>query len=449
VKAPSTYVRYMLAMVVDATGAGMYLPLSLLFFHHVTGLPIGQVGAIMSAAAVLSLLSNPIAGVLVDRFGARAVVVGGYVVRAVGFAAYPLVDSPVTMFLAVMLVALGDVSYPPSIQSFVAEITQGAGRDKLLAAQRSLRNAGLGGGGLIAGAALGLGSDASYRGIVLVSGAAFLVAAAIIGTIPTASSAHGRAKAAPVRRGYRLVLRNRPFLALTLINVPTAFGYMVLSVSLPVYITQELGTSTSLVGVLYAVNTVGIALFQIPVTRVLTRYRRTRATALGVSLFSVSFVAFGALGALADGSVLLVGVFVATLLFTVGELLHGATASALVASAAPEATRGRHIAVYQLSWAVPTALAPAVLTALLMLSVTGMWLVLAVGVACAAVAMLRLESRLPEEAVRARPAVVAPADLPTGTDGRKEALPDSLLTPSGLAPGSSAAHNSGNEAKAG
>jgi MFS family permease len=408
----------MLAIVVDSLGSGMYLPLSLLYFHHVTGLPIAQVGVIMSGAALLSLLSNPIAGVLVDRYGARRVVIGGYLVRATGFFLYPLVDSPVPMFLAVALVALGDGSFPPSMQSFVAELVQGADRDKLLGAQRSLRNAGLGAGGLVAGAALGLGSDSAYHVIVVASGIAFVGAATLVRTIPAARTSAGTAARVPVRGGYRLVLHNRPFLALTLVNVPTAFGYMVLAVSLPVYLTQELGASNSLVGVLYAVNTVGIALLQIPVTRRLVRYRRTRAVALGAGVFSLSFLAFAVLGLLAGGSILLAGVFVATALFTLGELLHGATASALVASAAPEATRGRHLAVYQLSWAVPTALAPAVLTALITLSPTGMWLVLAAGVACSAVAMLRLESRLPAEAVRPRrPVVAVPAVAPltTGT----------------------------------
>lgn len=400
-KGLSTQVRYMLAMVVDATGSGMYLPLSLLYFHQVTGLPLVQVGAIMTAAALIGLMSNPITGVLVDRYGARTVVIGGYLVRAAGFAAYPLVHTPVPMLLAVAVVALGDVSFPPSIQSFVAEIAKGADRDRLLAAQRSLRNAGLGAGGLIASTALGgWGSETAYRAIVLSSGAAFLVAAAFIRTIPTSRAAGRSVAIIPGGGGYRLVVRNRPFLGLTLVNVPTAFGYMVLSVSLPVYITQELNASSSLVGVLYAVNTVGIAALQIPVTRMLTRYRRTRAAALGGAVFSLSFLSFAALGVVSTGTTLLVGVFAATALFTLGELMHGATASALVASAAPEATRGRHLAVYQLSWAIPTALAPAVLTALLALSATGMWLVLAAGVACSGFVMLRLETRLPAEAVR-------------------------------------------------
>ncbi|MFE3637049.1 MFS transporter [Streptomyces sp. NPDC059168] len=398
-RTPSAKAKYMVGMVVDATGNGMYVPLSLLYFHHVTGLPVTGVGAIMTAAAVISLVSNPVAGVLIDRFGARAVVVGGYVLRAVGFCAYPLVDSGPVMFAVILPVALGDMSFPPAIQSFVAEIVQGAERDRLLAAQRSLRNAGMGAGGLLAGAVLALGHDSAYHAIVICAAGGYLAAAACVRSIPTTRAV---APARPLSRkgGYRLVVRNRPFMGLALLNLPTAFGYMVLSVSLPVYLTQELGRPDSLVGVLYAVNTVGIALLQIPVTRVLVAFRRTRAVALGAAVFALSFASFAALAAVSDGTVLIVGVFAATALFTAGELLHGATASALVAQAAPEETRGRHIAVYQLSWAIPIALAPAVLTALLSLSATGMWLLLAAGVTGSALGVLGLERSLPDAAVR-------------------------------------------------
>ncbi|MEI7029448.1 MFS transporter [Streptomyces pratensis] len=402
-KKPSNQARYMAGMVVDATGSGMYLPLSLLYFHHVTGLPITQIGVILTSAAVVGLVSNPVAGVLIDRFGARTVVVGGYLLRAAGFCAYPFVDGGLVMFLVVLPVTLGDMSFPPAIQSFVAEIVHGTDRDKLLAAQRSLRNAGLGVGGLLAGAALALDSDSAYYLIVVLVAVGYVTAAALIRTIPTDRGAPPAGGRVSRRGGYRLVARNRPFLSLTLLNVPTAFGYMVLSVSLPVYLTQELDASNSLVGVLYAVNTVGIALLQIPVTRHLTAYRRTRAMALGTVVFAFSFCFFAVLGAFPSGTLVLVGVFAATLAFTVGELLHGATASALVAHAAPEETRGRHLAVYQLSWAVPTALAPAVLTALLSVSAVGMWLLLAAGVTGSALGVLRLERRLPEAAVRTRP----------------------------------------------
>ncbi|GGK73925.1 MFS transporter [Mangrovihabitans endophyticus] len=395
--------RYMVGMAVDATGAGMYLPLSLLYFHHVTGLPVGQVGALISSAALIGLIGNPVSGVLVDRFGARTIVVGGYLVRAVGFTAYAFVHSPAPMFLAVLLVSFGDVSFSPSIQSFIAEIVQGQARDRMLAAQRSLRNAGLGLGGLIAAGVLALDADAAYLAVVLTAAVTYLLTALIMRSIPVPPGRHAPAGA---KRGYRLVARNRPFLTLTLLNIPIAFGYMVLSVSLPVYVTQHLSTPASLIGVLYAINTFGIAVLQIPVTRALARYRRTRATALGAAVFCVSFVGFALLGLLPARSAVLAGVFLATALFTLGELLHGAAASALVASAAPAETRGRHLAVYQLSWAVPTALAPAVLTALLTFSPAGMWLVLALGVTASAVTLLGVEPRLPHDAVRPAPQAV-------------------------------------------
>ncbi|WP_344933436.1 MFS transporter, partial [Actinoplanes nipponensis] len=153
---------------------------------------------------------------------------------------------------------------------------------------------------------------------------------------------------------------------------------------------------------------------QIPVTRLLTRYRRTRSVALGATVFATSFVAYAVLGVVSTGTALVIGVFVATAAFTVGELMHGATASAMVASAAPAETRGRHLAVYQLSWAVPTALAPAVLTGLLTASPTGMWLVLATAVGGAAAGVLRLEPRLPRAAVR--PGTPEPEPGSTGAE---------------------------------
>lgn len=400
--------RYLTGMVVDATGAGMYLPLSLLYFHHVTGLPIERVGVLMTAGALFALVGNPIAGVLVDRFGAKTVVVGGYLLRAFGFGLYPFVDSALGMFFAVALVAVGDGSFSPSIQALVADIARGAERDKLLAAQRSLRNAGLGAGGLVAAGALTLGSDAAYQVIVLGTGLAFVLAAVIVGSIryrpqePVLKT--------PVRGGYRAVLANRPFLALTALNVPIAFGYMVLAVALPVYITTQLGAPTGLVGTLYAVNTIGIALLQIPVTRFLVRFPRTRTTAMGAAVIGVSFVVFAALGVVSSSAaVLLAGAFAATALFTLGELMHGATASALVSSASPAETRGRHLSVYQFSWAIPTATAPAVLTWLMTFSATGMWLVLAAGVTASALALVRLEPRLPQEAVRTAAPALQPA----------------------------------------
>jgi len=396
---PAVRRRYWLCMAIDSAGYGMYLPLSLLYFHRVTGMPITRAGFIITVAALIAMVGNPLAGSLVDRYGARTVLLGGYLIRAAGFGAYSLVTNQTEMLITTTLVAFGATSFQPSIQAFVAEIAQGASRDRLIAAQRSIRNAGLGAGALAASAIVSLHSLAAYHAIVLTGAVAFVAAALLVSAIPVTGSAARRRTGARERGSYLTVVRNRPFFLLTLSTVPVALGYMILSVSIPVYITQVLHAEPSWAGLMYAVNTAGIALLQMPVTRLLVRFRRTRACALGQVLFGLAFVLYLAASALPRGIAVLAGLFCATVLYTFAELLHGATSSALTASAAPDVLRGRHLAFYQFSWAIPMAVAPAVLTALLTASPAAMWLVLATGVIASAAYLLRLESQLPAQAV--------------------------------------------------
>jgi MFS family permease len=412
------FARYMLGMMVDSLGNGIYLPLSLLYFHRVTGLPLVQVGALLTTASVIGLIANPFGGALMDRYGAKAVMLGTYAVRAVGFGAYALVDNKVEVLAAATLVAFGDRVSAASGQGLVAEIVRGRARDKLIAAQRGLRNAGLGAGGLIASVTVAAGTLGAYQAIVLADAASFVLAAVLVAGIPTEYSGTAARKARPSRGSYREVFKDRPFTLLTCVNLPTALGYKVLSVVLPLYLTQRLGLSASWVGVTYAVNTALIALLQIPVTHLLGNTRRTRATALGGAVFALSFVVYAASGALHGETAALGGLFTGTVLFSFGELLHGATSTALVASAAPEAQRGRYLSFYQFSWAIPTALAPVVLTALLSASPLVLWMVLAVGSGGAGLAMLPLEPRLPREAVHPEPRATPRRSVPEGSGER-------------------------------
>ncbi|RAG83302.1 MFS transporter [Streptacidiphilus pinicola] len=411
------YVRYMLGMAVDSLGSGMYLPLSLLYFHRVTGIPLVQVGALLTVAAVAGLVANPFGGALVDRYGAKAVTLATYAVRAVGFGAYALVDNRVEVLAAATLVAFGDQVSPPASQALVASITRGGGRDKLIAAQRGLRNAGLGAGGLIAGATVAAGTLGAYRTIVLADAASFVLVAVLVAGIPIVHTGTAARRARPGRGGYREVFKDRPFTLLTCVNLPTALGYKVLSVILPLYLTQRMGLSASWVGVNFAINTALIALFQVPVTHLLRNTRRTRATALAGAVFALSFVVYAASGALHGETAALSGLFTGTVLFSFGELMHGATSTALAASAAPESLRGRYLSFYQFSWAIPAALAPVLLSALLSASPLALWIVLAVGTGGAGLALLPLEPRLPREAVYPEPpATEPPATEPPATE---------------------------------
>ena len=73
--------------------------------------------------------------------------------------------------------------------------------------------------------------------------------------------------------------------------------------------------------------------------------------ALGTVLYMVGFTAFGLVGAYP--------LFVAAMLvITLGEMIVIPVGHALVVQLAPEIIRGRYIAIFGLSWALPQAVGP-------------------------------------------------------------------------------------------
>ncbi|MGW0417281.1 MFS transporter [Streptomyces collinus] len=78
------------AAAVNGVGTGMYVPFTLVFFHSVTGLSFAAVGAVLTATGLAGIAALPLAGAMVDRYGAKRVQYLLYGVRVLGFALYPL-----------------------------------------------------------------------------------------------------------------------------------------------------------------------------------------------------------------------------------------------------------------------------------------------------------------------------------------------------------------------
>src|SRR5262245_13996674 len=79
------------AFLLDALGTGLYLPFSLLYFQRIAGLALPAIGTTLTLATVLTLPMNPITGTLVDRFGAKPLVVASQLLQATGFLGYLIV----------------------------------------------------------------------------------------------------------------------------------------------------------------------------------------------------------------------------------------------------------------------------------------------------------------------------------------------------------------------
>jgi MFS family permease len=392
-------------IAIDSLGSGMYIPFSLVFFAHVTKLPLTTIGLVLTVTGLIGMVIVPIAGAAVDRFGARTVVLWLYLVRGLGFAFFPLAHGLWLFAVLALVTALSTRAFPGTMQAWIAELVDGAERDKLQALRRSLANAGLGGGTLIASLLIATAGDTGYIAAALLNAASFIIAGLLAARIP-AGVRIVRARVAK-GGGYRVLLKDRPYLGLTLANLLMGLCYASLTVLLPVFALDWLHLPEGLIGVAFVVNTVLCATLSVPAEALARRHfaTRNRAAAIGAGLFLVAFIGQIVLGTVLPESVpvLMGALMVIVVVATVGELVHNPSSGALSQSAAPPALRGRYLAGYQLSWSLAYALAPYLFT--LLVSVDGRlpWLVVAAAALLGGAVLLFLERSLPADAVYAEP----------------------------------------------
>ncbi|MFI1715068.1 MFS transporter [Streptomyces litmocidini] len=385
--------RLIASSLATSIGDGIYVPLTMLFIHGLTGLSLTSIGTGLTVAGLSALAFMPAAGVLIDRFGGRRVLIGVLALRATGFAAYPFADSYPAFLAIALVVAVGMWASSPSQQSLIGDLARGAERDRLLAWDRSLRNAGMGCGSLAAAGMLAWNGTTGFVVAAETLAAVFAVAAVLVARIP--QPVRTPAERPDRRGGYRRVLTDRPYLLLTTANFLIAFGYTTQAMALPVFLTRDVALPDALAGVVFALNTVLVAALGVPAARLASRGRRTRTAALGAAVFALSFAAFAALPRLVHGADALVAVLAVAALYTGGELVHSAPAQSLSVQAAPDHLRGRYLSVHQLSWSVCRTVAPMLLGFLLDTGPWHLWTVLALLVLTGAAILLYAERSLP------------------------------------------------------
>lgn len=421
------------AILIDSLGTGLFLPFAVVYPTAVAHIPLGVTGTMLSLATLFALPIPLLAGLVVDRMGARVPIVAANLVQAAGFAGYLAIARPWHLFACALCVALGNQAYWAANGAFLSVVAGPAERTRWFALQGACRSAGLGVGTALAGlAAATLASGQGYRLLAALNAVSFVVAAALSARVPVApvtpvaADAHtdidhtdtDQVTRARPRRwaalgGYRPVLRDGPFLGFTATNV--AFSLCVLSFALvlPPFALGALRQPPWVVGMLFTLNTVAVATTQTVVTGWIGRFRRTRALACAAGLFGLAFVALVLVSRLvphlmprppeAHGEArawVVAGLIAAMGIYTLAELVMAPLKNALVADAAPEALRGRYLAFYHLSWSAASTAAPALLTGLLAHGALALWPTLAALALLAAVALLRLDALLPAHAVR-------------------------------------------------
>ncbi len=391
-------------VIIDFIGTGLVMPFHVVYLHEVRHFDLQHVGLLLAIPAIVGMIVVGPAGVLIDRIGAREVVIAALGVQMAGLVLMAVSTTEPSAAGAFVLLGLsGGVTWP-AINTLIAQIVPSHLRQRYFGVNFTLLNLGIGIGGALGGIFVDVQRPETFVTILLVDAATFLAPLAIlVGPLRSAAGrpvhapaldVEGTAVAAP---SYRRLLGDRAFRPILLLSFVASFvGYGQLNTGMPAFGRAEGQISTQALGWAFTANTVVIVVLQLFVLQRIEGRRRTRLMILMSAVWAVAFLALG-LSGLLTGSLMAALLFGTSLaVFGLGETLFQPTVPAMVNDLAPDHLRGRYNALSSLSFQTASVVGPVAAGLLIGHQWSTAYVAMLVG-GCAVLAWLALvtEHRLP------------------------------------------------------
>jgi MFS family permease len=151
--------------------------------------------------------------------------------------------------------------------------------------------------------------------------------------------------------GYRVVLRDWAFMGFMVAGMLMLVVYQQMYGSLSVYLRDNHGINPSGYGFLMTTSAITVVIFQFLVSRIIKHRPPFLMMAIGTTFYMIGFSLFGLVAAYWLFALNIV-------IITIGEMIVMPMSQAIASNFAPEAMRGRYMAVFGLSWAIPSTVGP-------------------------------------------------------------------------------------------
>ncbi|MFD9880538.1 MFS transporter [Streptomyces alboflavus] len=380
--APGPARRLALAQLANSVGDGAFYVTSALYFTHVVGLAPARIGLGLTLAwAVGSVVGVPL-GRLADRRGPRGTAVLLALTTGAAVASFLVVRDFVPFVAAALVYATAQSGLSAARQALLAGLVTKEERTGLLAHLQSTLNAGLAVGAGLGGVALHQGSEAAYLSVFALDAAGFVVCAAVLWRLPAVAPTAAVA-------GERLsVLRDRPYALVTFLNTVLLMRMPLLSLGIPLWLTERTDAPAWLVSALFVLNTLGVMAFQVRTARSVSGIPTAVRAVRRSGVLMLAACAVFALSAAADGAWTAAAVLVAaSVVLLAAEMLQSAGSWQLGFDLAPADRIGEYQGFFGTGVTVARTLGPLVLTTLLVEWGTPGWLLLGGVILAASYAM--------------------------------------------------------------
>jgi MFS family permease len=368
---------------------------TLIYLHRVRHIPLSTTGLLLAIPGAIGLIAVPVAGIVMDRVGARRVLAASMVLVAVAQVTLGFVSSAGWAAPVLLVLGMGQGPTFPGLNTLLAGLTVGQAQQRAFAVNFTALNAGIGVGGLVSGLIVDTAHPLTFQAMFWGNAVVTVLAALIVLSVP--ESHPTRADKDGETAGYRRVVTDpllRRAVVLTLLLALT--GYAALDSGLPAYANVVGDVSAKVVALSLSANTLMIVIVQLPVLRLLRGRRRTTAIAAVGVIWCGSWVLFGCCALPGSSGVRDAIVLAFAALFGLGETFMAPTIAPLVNTLAPEGVRGRANALTSGMYSVAFVISPAISAAFIAAGVGAVWVgLLAAGCLLVTVVALRLGRRLP------------------------------------------------------
>jgi len=338
--------------LIDRIGGTLLFPFFALYITQKFNVGMTQAGILLGMSSLFGLIWSTIGGALTDKFGRKQLILFRLVFSAVNTLTFGLVNDLNALYPLMVVVGLLSSVAHPAHDAMIADILPVNQRQEGFGVLRVVGNL-----SWIIGPTIGgfVANTNFFYLFVIDAVVSCVVAVIIFRAIPeTKPAPHEHAISESFWQtviDYRVVLKDLAFMAFMVAGMLMLIVYQQMYGTLSVYLRDNHDINPSGYGFLMTTSAITVVLFQFWVSRVIKSRPPFLMMAFGTVFYMIGFALFGVVTAY-------ILFALNTVIITVGEMIVVPTSQAIAANFAPDAMRGRYMAIFGLSWAIPSTIGP-------------------------------------------------------------------------------------------
>ena len=349
---PSLFWTVVGVSFIDRIGGTLLFPFFALYITQKFEVGMTQAGILLGMSSLFGLIGSTVGGALTDKFGRKQLILFGLVFSAISTLTFGLVTEISILYPLMAVVGLLSNVAHPAHDAMIADVLPEKQRQEGFGILRVVGNLAW----IIGPTIGGFLANIDFFYLFLVDAViSCIVAVIVFRAIPeTKPEPHAHEQSETFLQslmGYRVALRDLAFMAFVVASMLMLLVYQQMYGTLSVFLRDNFDINPSGYGFLMTTSAITVVLFQFWVSRLIKHRPPFLMMAVGTAFYVVGFTLFGIVTTYILFALNIV-------IITIGEMIVMPMSQAIAANFAPEAMRGRYMAVFGLTWALPSTIGP-------------------------------------------------------------------------------------------